>query len=181
MELNLKENFKDIPGFEGFYQVSNLGNVKSLHFGKEKILTPILNSNYYSVNLWIDGKRKKTAIHVLVACTFLNHCRKSGLVVDHIDNNPLNNKVENLQVVSKRVNSHKDMKQLYSKHAGVSYNKINKKYVSQIYYNNKLHYLGYFKNERIAAAVYQYNLLLLQNGNERTNIKLLKRTRKISN
>lgn len=180
----MKENFKDIPGYEGLYQVSDLGNVKSLKFkggSNARLLKPLNITRYHFVNLKKDGKQKTVSIHSLVACTFLNHCRKSGLVVDHIDNNPLNNKLENLQIISKRLNVHKDRKQLYSKHAGVSFSKHNKKYISQIYFEKKLYFLGYYKSEKVAAAVYQYNLLNLLDEHKRKNFKLLKRTRKISN
>lgn len=75
------EIWKDINGYEGFYQVSNLGNVKSLSRlmwngfaffkSKEKILKPNLTtSGYYSVQLLKDKVKKPFSIHRLVAKTF---------------------------------------------------------------------------------------------------------------
>ena len=53
------EKWKDIEGYEGLYQVSNLGRVKSLKFGKEKILKILINSHGYAhVILLKEGKRK---------------------------------------------------------------------------------------------------------------------------
>ena len=48
--MDNKENFKDIPNYEGIYQISNLGNVKSLKYGKERILKPSFNSGGYLHN-----------------------------------------------------------------------------------------------------------------------------------
>ena len=56
-----KEIWKDIPNYEGRYQASNLGRIKSLNFngtGKEKIMRPITGNRYYMIALWKDGKRK---------------------------------------------------------------------------------------------------------------------------
>ena len=68
------EEWRNIPGYED-YQVSNLERVKSLKFGKEKILKPVLNgligNRYYQVVLSKDGKRKIFRVHQL-ACLFLN-------------------------------------------------------------------------------------------------------------
>jgi hypothetical protein len=73
----MKEIFKDIQGFEGLYQVSNLGNVKSLnynHTGKEKILKPAKNNKgYLMVNLYKEGKQKTCKIHRLVAQSFIEN------------------------------------------------------------------------------------------------------------
>ena len=70
----MKEVFKDITGFEGLYQVSNLGRVKSLNYGrtgKEKILSPGNNWGYQMVSLYKNGIRKQFKIHRLVAETFI--------------------------------------------------------------------------------------------------------------
>jgi hypothetical protein len=79
------ELFKDIPNFKDLYQISNLGNVKSLsrlrkHYAggfartKEKILSNCIDNNgYYLVNLTSNNKSKTHQIHKLMAITFLNH------------------------------------------------------------------------------------------------------------
>ena len=94
------EIWKNVKGFED-YEVSELGNVKSLKLGKERILkNSIDKKGYYKVNLSNKGKTKTFKVHKLVAMAFLNH-KPCGykIVVDHIDNNPLNNNVENLQLI----------------------------------------------------------------------------------
>ena len=58
----MNEVWKDIEGYEGKYQVSNLGNVKSLnynHTGKEKLLKPINANGYLTVHLSINNNKKK--------------------------------------------------------------------------------------------------------------------------
>ena len=83
----------------GLYQVSNLGRVKSLGNSKtrkEKILKPEIRTGYYSVNLCKSGKRKKHRVHRLVAQAFIEN-PKNLPVINHIDENKLNNCVENLE------------------------------------------------------------------------------------
>jgi hypothetical protein len=89
-----EEIWKDIPNYEGCYQVSNLARVKSLarRNGKrvvvEKILRTFLTESrkYISVSLSLNGKLKLFSVHQLVAMAFLNHKPNGNtLVVDHID------------------------------------------------------------------------------------------------
>ena len=109
----MEEIWKDIPGYEGYYQVSNLGRVKSLDrkvwkFGKQWVnmkgvlITPVKNRSYLTLRL--SGKR--FYIHQLVAMAFLNH-KPNGFndTVDHIDFNHSNNRVENLRIISHKENS----------------------------------------------------------------------------
>lgn len=104
------EIWKDVIGYEGYYQVSNLGNIKSLGNNKtrkEKILNPrICNAGYFYVNLSLNGKAASKKIHQLVATAFLNHvpCGHK-LVVNHKDFNKLNNIIDNLEIVTSRENT----------------------------------------------------------------------------
>lgn len=103
------EIFKDIKGYEGLYQVSNLGNIKSLHCNKEKIMKPTIRSKnyqYYFVGLLKDGKRKYFAIHRLVAMMFIPNPNNYEQV-DHLDGNKLNNNVENLEWVTSKENTNR--------------------------------------------------------------------------
>ena len=165
------EEFRDIPGYEGLYQVSNLGNVKSLlkeinHFRggdrimKERILKPgIGNNGYYVVGLSKKGKPKTFTIHKLVAIVFLNHIPNGyKLVIDHINNIKTDNRVENLRVVTNRENVFKKQGDYSSQYKGVSFNKTNKKWVTQILINGKSKYLGSFTNEYDAHLKYQETL-----------------------
>lgn len=165
------EIWKDIKGYED-YEVSNLGRVKSLariittvkgsRTHKEKILKPAstgnknLNNKHLAVCLTKNGKAKTKKVHQLVAIAFLNH-KPNGhkLVVDHIDNNPLNNKLGNLQIITNRENTSKDKKNGTSEYIGVSWNKSSNKWQSSISINSKPKHLGYFKDETKAAESYQ--------------------------
>lgn len=93
------EIWKDIKGYEGVYQISNLGRVKSLKFKNEKILKPNLTtSGYYSVHFMKNRIKKPYTIHRLVARHFLNEIEK--FEVNHIDRNKLNNRYDNLEFIS---------------------------------------------------------------------------------
>lgn len=96
------------------------------------------------------------SVHIIMAMAFLNHVPDGyRLVVDHIDNNPSNNVLENLQVVTARKNSTKDRKNKSSKYAGVFWNKNTCKWVAQIYMDKKVKYLGSYDKEKNASNAYQ--------------------------
>lgn len=103
------EIFKDIEGYEGLYQISNYGNVKSLNYhctGKEKILKQGKDKyGYLFVNLYKDGKRKKFLSHRLVVTTFISNDNPTEKIqVNHIDENKENNHVSNLEWVTPKEN-----------------------------------------------------------------------------
>lgn len=111
------EIWKDIIGYEGLYQVSNLGRVKSLerivicgngcggmHTVKEKILTPHIEKNgYLRVNLKNLGKSNKLSIHKLVAQAFIPNPNNKQQI-DHINTDRTDNRVENLRWVTAKEN-----------------------------------------------------------------------------
>ena len=156
------EVWKDIPGFKN-YQVSNLGNVKSLNYrktGNTKSLVKLINNKgRYSVNLYKKSKMYANQyISVLVAKAFLKHKPSGGkIVVDHINNIKTNDNLYNLQVITQRENSTKDRKGL-SKYAGVSWHKPSNKWQSNIRINGKYKYLGTYKSEQKASQAYQNEL-----------------------
>ena len=90
------EIFKDIEGYED-YQISNLGNVKSLRFGKEKILKPVKDGKkYLCVVLYKQGKHKMCKVHRLVAQAFIPN-PNNYQQVNHKDEDKTNNQVNNLE------------------------------------------------------------------------------------
>jgi len=155
------EIWRSIPNYDNKYQVSNLGNVKSLHFGKEKLLSKKVSTNGYLILILYKDKKPKTrTVHQLVAETFLNH-KPDGtqkIVVDHINNNKLDNRLINLQLITQRLNKTKDKKETSSKYTGVVWNKHIKKWMSSIRFNGKKLHLGYFINEYDAHISYQNKL-----------------------
>lgn len=166
-----REIFKLIPGYSD-YAVSNYGNVKSIRYNR--ILKPTINNKlgYYYVTLCSNGKRKIFTIHQLVAMVFLDHIPNGHkIVVDHIDNDPLNNRLDNLQLISNRENTSKDKfrKKTSSKYVGVylcrqKYKrvdgsiKIYESWKAQIRIDGKNINLGLFKTQEKAAEAYQNKL-----------------------
>ena len=97
-----KEIWKDIPNYEGMYQVSNLGRVKSLKFNKEKVLKPLPNRRgYCKVILCKGGAQKQKSIHRLVLLAFVG---ESELEVNHINGIKTDNSLENLEYCTRREN-----------------------------------------------------------------------------
>lgn len=93
-----KEIWKDILNYEGRYQASNLGRIKSLNFngtGKEKIMRPRTGNRYYMIALWKNGKRKDLLLHRVIAETFIEN-KENKPFVNHKDENCFNNSVDNL-------------------------------------------------------------------------------------
>ena len=109
----MEEIWKDIPNYEGLYQASNLGRIKSIQYfnhtnnkiyPRDKILKPILNEKgYCRVDLSKSRKIKRHRVHRLVAETFIPN-PYNLLEVNHIDGNKQNNKVNNLEWCSHSYN-----------------------------------------------------------------------------
>lgn len=100
------EVWKDIPGYEGLYQASNQGRIKSLpkrkgkgngYIKEEEILKASVEAHGYErVVLGKDGKKKKYQVHRLIAATFIPN-EENKQQVNHINGNKADNRVENLE------------------------------------------------------------------------------------
>ena len=98
------EEYRDIKGYEGIYQVSNYGRVKSLsrkalngRTVKERILKQNIGDvGYYNVTLCKDGNHQTFRVHRLVAEAFLPN-NNNHPYINHKDENKLNNNVDNLE------------------------------------------------------------------------------------
>ena len=93
----MEEIWKDKKDYEEHYQVSNCGRIKSIKFGKEKILKLIKDKDgYLQVTLCKNGIQKNYKVHRLVAEAFLPNPDNLPQV-NHKDENKLNNNVDNLE------------------------------------------------------------------------------------
>ena len=109
----MEEIWKDIPGYEGVYQVSNLGQVKSLQMWssvqrrycqREKIMKQYQSTTgYFQINLKTEGTRKLGLVHRLVAQAFIPNPDNKPQV-NHKDGNKRNNSVSNLEWVTNAEN-----------------------------------------------------------------------------
>ena len=116
MRMNkvVDEEWRDIVGYEDYYMVSNIGRVKSkdrirengkgAYLHKGRILKQTNTSTgYKSVKLCLDGKDKTFKVHRLVAIAFIPNTDNKPFI-NHIDGNPLNNTLDNLEWVTNREN-----------------------------------------------------------------------------
>ena len=171
-----KEEWRDVNGFEGLYQVSDLGRIKSLerkcfrkcgrlHYSKKEFIkkTCVDSHGYVNVGLSIDGINKTYKVHQLVAVAFLNHKpNKHKLVIDHIDSDKTNNRLDNLQIVTQRFNTSKSNVSKTSKYTGVSFYKQTNRWVASIYIDGKTKRLGYFLDEHEAHLAYKDAIMKLE-------------------
>lgn len=155
----MEEIWKDIKGYEDYYQVSNTGLIKCKK--RRRITKGHLvfkgSSSYYMFILRYGDKNKYSYIHRLVAQHFIP--RQEGKdCVDHIDRDSTNNHITNLRWCNKRENSFnslgKSKKDKTSKYRGVSYSKQRKKWVASIKVDGKSVSLGRFDSEEEAKEVY---------------------------
>ncbi len=163
------EIWKDVPNYEGLYQVSSFGNVKSMnynHTGKEQILKAVKRSKYQCVLLYRQGKRIIISVHIIVAMAFKGHVPDGTykIVVDHKDNNRQNNHVDNLKIITQRENASKDRKGGTSEFIGVHWHKKSCKWYSAINFKSRVIHLGSFDLEIDAAKAYQKALGELNAG-----------------
>ncbi len=164
----IKEIWRDIKGYEKYYQVSNFGRIKALYRewttsygGKRSSTERILNGNnggrYLQVALSKNSGRKSHPIHCLVWDHFGDKPRQGReLQIDHIDGNKWNNNIKNLRLVTPRENIISAVTKNKKKKLpiGVSYNKKHKKYAAQIEINNKKLWLGYYNKAEYAGVAY---------------------------
>ena len=154
------ENWKDIKGYEGHYQVSNLGRVKSLKRGHNKLLSERFGGRYRKASLCKNGGIKDKYIHILVAEAFLGYEQgRLSIVIDHINGDRLDNRLENIQIITQRENINRSIKKdsdLY----GIR-NAYKDKWYSQIRVGSETFHLGTFETKERASIAYQFALMQL--------------------
>lgn len=159
------EIFKDVPGYEGHYKISDLGRLRSVErkvkinrgayrIVKERILKSCIRRDGY---LYVILKKpnkpiKNFSIHQLVAMAFLSH-KRCGFekVVDHKNNNKKDNRFLNIQLLTNRENSTKDIK---NKTGYVGVTDDGSGYRSTIRENGVSIYLGTFRTAELANNAY---------------------------
>lgn len=105
----MTEVWKDVKGYEGYYQVSNLGNVRRI--GKTKNMVLVKNTKgYMHVCLSVNGRAKTVLVHILVAEAFLEKIDGCN-VINHLDNDPSNNVITNLERTTQKGNIQHSIKQ----------------------------------------------------------------------
>lgn len=153
------EIWKDIQGYDGYYQVSNFGRIKSLsrtvfngmgyYLKKEKIIKQLLhNHGYLSVMLYTENVGKMFLVHKLVANEFIQNLFNKERIL-HLDHNKKNNKLSNLEWTNYlEIHYYKSHnKKSKSKFVGVYFRKDRNKWISSIIINRKAIYLGCSETE----------------------------------
>lgn len=162
----MTEIWKDIPDYEGLYQASDLGRVKSLgrqrlmpnggiRIYPEKIFKPADRNGYLKVDLHKNNIVKSHSVHRLVYESFNG---KTDLPIDHkIEKDKKNNRLSNLQALSIRENTTKYVLSTdkSSQYIGVSWHKKVKKWTAKITINGKRVHLGCFDTQIEAYNAYK--------------------------
>lgn len=164
----MKEIWKDIEGYEGIYQVSNLGRIKSfdrhrktmgegIRLVKGKIIKHVKKGiGYAQVTLCDNNAIKKSVlVHRIIATAFIPNPDNLSQV-NHKDSNRCNNTIDNLEWVSSRENqTHRYKKEIKaSKYVGVQFRKNRNRWVSRTSIGGKMVTIGSFKDEHSAHLAY---------------------------
>lgn len=150
----IMEKYIDLKGFEGLYQISDLGNIKNRKFVMKQQLD---RHGYKYICLTKNNIQKKFKVHRLVLETFVGD--GSNLVCNHKDKNRINNNLENLEWVTIRDNNIHKFKDK-TNHVGV--NLKNGKWYARVQIDGKRKELGYFRN--IDDAIQIRCSFLTENG-----------------
>lgn len=119
MKKSMKEEWRSVKGYK-YYEISNLGRLRSKdrtvrknrsYLKKGRLLNPTKDKNgYFTFDLKEDGDHKNVKIHRLVAEAFIPNPHNKPFI-NHIDNNPSNNRVDNLEWATPKENSEHMSKQ----------------------------------------------------------------------
>ena len=148
------EEWKWIKNFEGAYQISNLGNLKSFRKNPKGAILSIKDSKgwYLTVNLRAKNIRQTKRIHVLVAEHFIGEI-PLGYHVHHKDGNKQNNRVDNLEIISSANHVKETMKQIPDLCKRMNeYNQFTRpKHIQQ--YDLEGHFIAEYANSTIASEL----------------------------
>ena len=127
-----------------------------------------LNKGYYFIQLWKNSQFKNIKLHRLVY-EIHNGAIQEGLLIDHIDNNPLNNDVSNLRLATRGENQYNQKVHKNNKigHKNITYSEKRKDYCVRVRKNNKVVVQTYFKT--LEEAIEYRNIKLLEIHGEFAN------------
>lgn len=166
MNITEDEIWKDVPGYEGYYQVSNMGEVKRLptrikrsRGGTQKCPGRILKKHlgplgYYTVGLSKEGKSMTMAVHKIVMLSFKGE--SNGKVIDHINHDKSDNRLCNLRYCTQRENLMNMSVKSKCGYTGVSLNPpaYKKRYRARIRIGGKMRELGSYRTAFEAHRAY---------------------------
>ena len=145
----------NVLGFEGLYCVTDEGKVYNLKTGKE--MRQRESKGYMYVHLSSKGASFNLRVNRLVLSSFMRKNIDEKFVVDHIDNNKLNNRLDNLRLLTNGENTVRGKK--LKRPRGVCYYEHINKYGANIQINHKRYFLGTFDTEKEASETYEQALL----------------------
>lgn len=152
-----QERWRDIEGYDGMYQVSDLGRVRSLKYGKVRVLRAQKNhKGYLQIGLCRDGKQKCYKIHRLVAQAFIPNDDSSKTQVNHIDECKQNNRKDNLEFCTPQYNMNYNGLQYRRQHPKYKRSKIKEYYRPDL---TEQQNLDLFKEQGIECSLYTINRL----------------------
>lgn len=161
----MEEIWKEVPSYSN-YEVSNFGRLKSKNYNKtkyERIMKPLKsNEGYINYILAKDGYAKTYKAHILIGIVFLGYIpNKGNIVIDHIDNDKTNNRLDNLQIITFRENLTKDRSRI-SGYRNVY--KHRNKWRVVVNVKGKRFRLGLYATPEEGSVVAEKFLKTLQNG-----------------
>jgi hypothetical protein len=162
----MEEIWKPVVGYEGLYEVSNLGQVRSIKNGRERNMIPLRIGKYLGVKLSKNSITKGFYIHRLVLLNFVGEPNNKFYQCDHIDRNKLNNNLSNLRWVDRSTNllnrntyGNTDLKGVCFCKQQYAVKNGNIKciyfYKSQIKFNGKNINLGHYQTKEEAHEAYK--------------------------
>ena len=154
------EEWRAIPGYEGLYEASDIGRVRSLKYGKIRYVVISYDHNGYKRCTLIkqDGSVKMFKINRLVYMTFKGNI-EDGMQIDHINSIRDDNRISNLRPFSARDNTiasydrRRNEGTISSKYRGVTYDRRSKKWMVQLLVDGINRHIGSFECEQVARCV----------------------------
>jgi DNA-binding CsgD family transcriptional regulator len=180
----IAEEWRDIPGYVGYYQVSNHGRIKSIqrqrnngkgiYVQNEKILKQSFTSTgYKKVELYIDKKRTSYKVHRLVAQSFIENTDDKPFI-NHIDGNPKNNHVENLEWCTPQENAQHALRTGLKKCFYISRKELFQLYIVENMSPKNIAAMFNISTNPIRNLLHKYNIPVRNSGEARTKYNITK-------